>query len=495
MSTSSFSAPLRSLSSGTLHNFIDGQFQASLGGGTFPNYNPSTGKACGLIPDSTAEDVEAAVQAAKKAFPMWAATPAAQRGKILARLADLVEQRLGEFAAAESLDQGKPVDLARTVDIPRVCANFRFFSTALLHHQESSTTMDGLATNYTVRSPAGVAGLISPWNLPLYLLTWKLAPALAVGCTVVCKPSEFTSLTASMLCELFDEAGLPAGVCNMVFGTGVKAGRALVQHPDVPLISFTGGTATGEHITRDSAPFLKKLYLELGGKNPNIIFDDANLEECVETSIRSSFSNQGEICLCGSRILVQEGIYDAFMTKFVERTKQLQVGDPNDPKTNVGALVSKEHREKVESYIALASQEGGTILAGGNRPHNLPEELQGGYYLNPTIIAGLSPLCRIQQEEIFGPVVGITKFKTEDEAIKQANCVKFGLAASIWTENVRRANRVAQALESGTVWVNCWMMRDLRVPFGGMKHSGVGRASGDDSIDFYTERKTVCLKH
>jgi len=383
--------------------------------------------------------------------------------------------------------------LAKTVDIPRVCANFRFFAGAILHHQENATDMDGIATNYTIRTPVGVAGLISPWNLPLYLLTWKHAPALAVGCSVVCKPSEFASATSWMLCSILNEAGVPPGVVNMIFGTGPSCGKLLVQHPDVPLISFTGGTATGEHIIRDSAPQYKKLYLELGGKNPNIIFDDANLEECVATTIRSSFSNQGEICLCGSRILVQEGIYEKFLKLFVEKTKQLVVGDPKDPKTNVGALVSKEHREKVEYFIALGKEEGGTIVCGGNRPH-VSEELKNGYYLNPTIITGLSPKCRTQQEEIFGPVVGITTFKTEEEAIEIANCVKYGLAATLWTENIGRAHRVAQEIESGTVWVNCWMVRDLRVPFGGVKHSGLGRASGEASIDFYTEQKNVCIK-
>jgi aminomuconate-semialdehyde/2-hydroxymuconate-6-semialdehyde dehydrogenase len=447
----------------------------------------------GKIPDSGPEDVNRAVSAAKTAFKSWSKTPKQERSKILLKIADLVESRMDQFASAESKDQGKPFTLAKTVDIPRVCANFRFFAGAILHHEERATDMDGVATNYTVRTPVGVAGLISPWNLPLYLLTWKLAPALAVGCTVVCKPSEFASVTSWMLCGVMKEAGLPDGVCNMVFGRGPVSGKLLVTHPEVPLISFTGGTATGEHIIRDSAPHYKKLYLELGGKNPNVIFDDCNLEECVNTTIRSSFSNQGEICLCGSRILVQEGIYDKFMKLFVEKTKQLVVGDPRDAKTNVGALVSKEHREKVEYYIDLAKKEGGTIVCGGDRP-NVGEELKDGYYLNPTIITGLSPNCRTQQEEIFGPVVGITTFKTEEEAIEMANCVKYGLAATLWTENLGRAHRVAQAIESGTVWVNCWMMRDLRVPFGGVKHSGLGRASGEASIDFYTEQKNICIK-
>jgi len=354
--------------------------------------------------------------------------------------------------------------------------------------------MDGQAVNYTVRTPIGVCGLISPWNLPLYLLTWKIAPALAVGNTVVCKPSEFTSVTAWMLCSLLNDAGLPPGVCNMVFGLGPKTGKALVEHPEVPLISFTGGTETGKVIMRDSAHNVKKLYLELGGKNPNIIFEDANLSDCVATTIRSSFSNQGEICLCGSRLFVQEGIYDRFVKEFVEQTRKLVVGDPRDGKTNVGALVSDEHRKKVEFYIDLAKKEGGKIACGGDRPA-LNGELQSGYFLNPTIITDLPATCRTQQEEIFGPVVGITKFKTEAEAVEMANECKFGLAAIVWSQNLNTVHRVSPQLDAGTVWVNCWMVRDLRMPFGGMKHSGLGRASGQDSIDLYTQRKTVCIKY
>jgi len=477
-----------------IHNFIDGQFLPPSNGTYIDNFNPATGQVYGKIPDSGKEDIDKATESAKKAFKSWSKKTSEERSKILLKIADLVDQNLDKLAEAESKDQGKPVSLAKTVDIPRVSANFRFFATAILHHEETSTQIDGVAVNYTVRVPAGVAGLISPWNLPLYLLTWKLAPALAVGDTVVCKPSEFTSVTAWMLCSILNEAGVPPGVCNMVFGRGANTGKALVQHPDIPLISFTGGTATAEHIIRDSSPHYKKLYLELGGKNPNIIFDDADLDECIPTTIRSSFSNQGEICLCGSRILVQEGIYEKFIQRFVEATNKLVVGDPTSSSTNMGALVSEEHRKKVEYYIDLAKKEGGTVQSGGNRP-NLPPPFNNGYFLNPTIITGLSGSCETQREEIFGPVVGVTTFKTEEEAIEIANSIRYGLAAVVWTSNVKRAHRVAQSIETGTVWVNCWMVRDLRVPFGGVKHSGIGRAGGDYSLDFYTEQKNICIKY
>ncbi|PRP76109.1 aldehyde dehydrogenase [Planoprotostelium fungivorum] len=485
-------------------NFIDGEFQETpLSGKWLDNHCPATGKVYGKLADSDSADVELAVSSARRAFKVWGKTSKQTRSEILYRIADLVEQRLEEFAIAESRDQGKPISLARTVDIPRVVSNFRFFAGAILHHTEIASDMNldnnQSITNYTVRTPVGVAGLISPWNLPLYLLTWKIAPALSVGNTIVCKPSEFTSVTAWMLCSVMRDAGLPNGVCNMIFGRGTVSGNALV-----PLLSFTGGTHTGQFIIRDSAPHYKKLYLELGGKNPTVIFDDANLEECVATTVRSSFSNQvlspaGEICLCGSRLLVQEGIYEKFIQKFVEATKKLVVGDPTDPKTTTGSLVSEEHLNRVLSYVQIAKDEGGVILTGGDRP-TMEGELSGGYYLNPTIITtvDLHPDGRVQQEEIFGPVIGVSTFKTEEEAIEMANNSKYGLAAIVWTENLRRAHRVANEIEAGTVWVNCWMVRDLRMPFGGTKWSGLGRASNKgisnlESIvaDFFKERRAI----
>jgi acyl-CoA reductase-like NAD-dependent aldehyde dehydrogenase len=357
-----------------------------------------------------------------------------------------------------------------------------------------STEIDNTAINYTVRQPIGVCGLISPWNLPIYLLSWKVAPAIAVGNTVVCKPSEMTSLTAVHMCKIIQDVGLPNGVVNVVCGLGPRAGQALVAHPNVPLISFTGGTKTAETIIKTSASNYKKLSLELGGKNPNIIFDDCNLDDCIETTLRSSFANQGEICLCGSRIYVQEGIYEKFMEKFVERVKQIKVGPPLDPLTFMGALITKDHLDKVWSYIELARSEGATIVTGGKKL-KMEGEFEGGFWLEPTVITGIKQSSRCAQEEIFGPVVTVNTFKTEEEAIALANDVKYGLCATVWTENVRRAHRVALGIQAGTVWVNCWLLRDLRVPFGGVKHSGIGREGGNYSIDCYTEQKTICMKY
>ena len=476
-----------------LANYINGQRVDPIEDRWLDSYDPSTGEVSHQVPASTAADVDMAVAAAKAAFPAWAATPTEERAAMLYRIADLLEGSLVIFAEAESRDQGKPVSLAQAVDIPRACANFRFFAGAVLHHEDAVHMMNGRALNYTYRKPLGVAGLISPWNLPLYLLTWKIAPALATGNTAVCKPSEMTSLTAHMLTKVFDDAGLPPGVCNIVMGNGPDAGAPLVTHPDVPLISFTGGTATAVNIVRDSAPYFKKMSLELGGKNANIIFADADLDACVPTTVRSSFANQGEICLCGSRIFVERTIYDQFLERFTEAAKELVVGDPKDADTNLGALVSAEHRAKVESYIALAQTEGGTIELGGKRPE-LDDDLTGGYYLQPTIITGLEPSCRVMTEEIFGPVVTVTPFDSATEAIGHANATRYGLSGTVWTTDLNKGHQVAQALDAGIIWVNTWLLRDLRTPFGGMKASGVGREGGHHSIDFYTETQNICIK-
>lgn len=415
------------------------------------------------------------------------------------KIADLIEAQFDEFAEAESKDQGKPVLLARTVDIPRACLNFRFFASTIIS-SSAENRADVLANvgalNYTIRSPIGVAGLISPWNLPIYLLTFKIAPAIAAGNTVVCKPSEMTSVTAWMMAKVLNEAGLPPGVVNLVMGTGPKAGAAIVRHPDVPVISFTGSTVTGQAITETTAPFYKKTSLELGGKNAAIIFDDADLEKSIATTVRSSFANQGEICLCTSRVYVQKGIYDQFLEGFVERTRQLKVGAPKDPATNVGALVSKEHLAKVLGYVKLAVNEGGEIVCGEGKdsPLELPNPHTEGYFMRPTVITGLSDNTRCMQEEIFGPVVAIVPFENEEEVIKRANGVKYGLAAVIWSENLSRTHRVAKRLQAGTVWCNCWLVRDLNMPFGGVKASGIGREGAKESYEFYTEVKTVCVK-
>jgi acyl-CoA reductase-like NAD-dependent aldehyde dehydrogenase len=475
-------------------NFIDGKWQAPLDGSYVDNVNPSTAKVYGSLPDSSKADVDLAVAAAKAAFPSWSRTSVQRRSELLTRVADLLEARASEFARAESRDQGKPVSVATTVDLNRAVLNFRFFAGAIVHHYEQSTDGPQGHHNFTVRRPIGVVGLLAPWNLPLYLLTWKLAPALAVGNVCICKPSEFTSVTAAMLCTVLQDAGIPNGVVNMVFGTGPKTGAAICSHPEIPAISFTGGTVTGEHVMRAASPSIKKLYLELGGKNPVIVFPDANLDECVATTVRSSFSNQGEICLCGSRVLVHEDIYEQFLARFVEAVAKLKVGDPNDPTSNLGALVSEPHYSKVLSYVELAKKEG-RIVFGGEKPKDLPEHLRNGYFLQPTVVTDLSGDCRVQTEEIFGPVVGITRFSSEQEALEIANSSNYGLAAVVWSQDVTRVHRFAPQLQAGTVWVNCWMVRDLRAPFGGWKMSGLGRAGGQDSIDFFTQRTNVCIKY
>ena len=414
------------------------------------------------------------------------------------QIADLIEQHAEELARLESEDQGKPVSLARKVDIPRAIYNFKFFGTSILHEVSNSTTQKEpcQALNFVERMPLGVAGLISPWNLPLYLLTWKVAPAIAFGNTCVAKPSEMTSVSAQRLAEIINLSDLPPGVVNFVFGCGPTAGEALVTHPDVPLISFTGSTVVGQRITEKSAPFCKKLSLELGGKNPAIIFDDANLEECLSTTVRSSFANQGEVCLCSSRIYVQRSIYDTFVKRFVELVKKIKVGDPNDPTTVMGALVSKEHKEKVKKYIDIAVKDGGVIECGeGVQSLNLPDHCQSGYYVLPTVITGLKENSVCWKDEIFGPVTCLMPFDSESEVIEKANNVRYGLCATLWTKDVSKVHRVSRKLHVGTVWVNCWLVRDLHMPFGGVKMSGIGRESAEDSLDFFTEKKTICIKY
>ncbi|KAF0442326.1 aldehyde dehydrogenase [Gigaspora margarita] len=475
-----------------LQNFIGGEFLDAKVANFIDSYNPSTGKVYAKIPDSTEDDINFAVEAAHKAFTKWSKTHRSVRANIMYRIADILESRQKEFAEAEVRDQGKTITFATNIDINRSIYNFRYFAGYLLHMEEKASILDGRAFNYVKRTPSGVAGLISPWNLPLYLLTWKIAPCIAAGCACVCKPSEFTSVTAFMLCSVLKEAGLPDGVVNMVFGTGPNAGQALVAHPKVRLISFTGGTVSGLKVNTTASMHLKKVSLELGGKNANIIFEDCDFENAVTTSIKSSFSNQGEICLCGSRIFVQSSIYQKFLDAFVPKARDMIVGDPTDPQTEVGALISKSHMEKVLGYIELAKQEGGVIECGGGRKE-LKGELCDGYFVEPTVITNLKPSCRVAQEEIFGPVVTIHPFETEEEVINLANDSPYGLSCSVWSQNGSRMRRVAEAIDVGTVWVNCWLWRDLSMPFGGTKKSGVGREGGEYSMEFYTEQKTVCL--
>lgn len=474
-------------------NYINGALTEPIEGKFFDTINPAIGKPYALVSDSDKADITTAAEAALLAFPKWSGTPARDRSAILIKIAELIERDLDKLALAESIDQGKPVALAKALDIPRAAANIRFYATAILHESSEAHFTNQEAINYTQHTPVGVVGCISPWNLPLYLFTWKIAPALAAGCTVVAKPSEITPMTAYLFSKLCIEAGLPAGVLNIVHGVGAKAGQAIIEHPEIKAISFTGGTATGKIIVTTAGPMFKKLSLELGGKNPNIIFADCDFEKAVATSIQSSFSNQGEICLCGSRIFVERSLYEKFVAAFTERTKKLVVGDPLDEKTNLGAIASEAHLNKILSYIELAKQEGGTIIQGGKQV-NLTGRCAEGYFLEPTIITGLSHSCRTNQEEIFGPVVTIMPFDTEEEVLKYANSTTYGLAATIWTENLKRAHRVAAEVKSGIVWVNCWLFRDLRTPFGGMKQSGIGREGGFEALKFFTDEKNVCIK-
>lgn len=476
-----------------LQNFIGGEFYASINKKYIDNTNPSTGKVSGQVPDSDEADIEKAVVAAKGAFPEWSNTSAEKRFLILNKIADLIDENAETLALAETNDNGKPLWLSRSVDIPRASSNFRFFATGIMHFANESHSMEDKGVNYTVRQPIGIVGCISPWNLPLYLFTWKIAPALAAGNCVIAKPSEVTPVTAYLLGMICKEAGLPAGVLNIVHGTGPSCGEAIVKHPQIKAISFTGSTKAGERIASIAAPMFKKLSLELGGKNPNIIFADCDWEKMMATTLRSSFSNQGQICLCGSRILIEKSIYDKFKSEFVERTKELKVGDPLLDESKQGAIVSKVHFEKIKNAIEIAKQEGGKILCGGNVVN--PEgRCREGFFYEPTVIENLGPECKTNTEEIFGPVVTLQPFENTEEAIKLANAVSYGLSATIWTQDISKANLVAFKTEAGIIWINCWLVRDLRTPFGGIKNSGVGREGGWEALRFFTEAKNICVE-
>ncbi len=477
-----------------IRNFINGHYHEPINGMRVDLIEPATGKVYGSRPESSAADVNLAVRAAEEAFPAWSSCGINTRYAIMNRMADLITANSELLVEAESMDNGKPRSLARLVDIPRAEDNIRFFATAIRHDASEAYNMEMGAINYTLRQPIGVVGCISPWNLPLYLFTWKIAPALASGNCVIAKPSEITPLTASLLAQIAAEAGLPHGVLNIIHGSGPAAGQPIIEHPKIKAISFTGGTATGKRIAATAAPMFKKLSLELGGKNPNLIFADSDLEKAIKTTLKSSFANQGQICLCGSRIFIERSIYDEFKERFVKKVAAMTVGDPKDEASNLGALVSEPHLEKVLSYVQLAKDEGGTILTGGERVQ-FKGDLAGGYFMRPTVIEGLPHTARVNCEEIFGPVVSLIPFDTEEDAIMMANATEYGLSSTVWTSDVSRAHRVADQLHAGIVWVNCWLLRDLRTPFGGVKSSGVGREGGYEALRFFTEPKNVCIKY
>ncbi len=476
-----------------LENFIGGNFIGPLSGNFIDNINPATGEVYAEIPDSNAKDIEVAVKAAQKAFPAWSILPVEKRFIILNKIAELIDENQDELALAETNDNGKPLWLSKLVDIPRASSNFRFFATGIMHFANESHDMEDKAVNYTLRQPIGIVGCISPWNLPLYLFTWKIAPALAAGNCVIAKPSEVTPVTAFLLARICKEAGLPDGVLNIVHGIGLHCGEAIVKHRDIKAISFTGSTRAGGQIASIAARMFKKLSLELGGKNPNIIFADCDWDKMIETTIRSSFTNQGQICLCGSRILIEETVYEKFKTAFVTKVKELIIGDPLNENSKQGAIVSKVHFDKVMNCINIAKDEGGKILCGGNAI-KVEGRCSDGFFIEPTVIENLGPDCKTNQEEIFGPVVTLQSFKTEEEALQLANNSMYGLAATIWTQDISKANRVAAKVESGIIWVNCWLVRDLRTPFGGMKNSGVGREGGWEALRFFTEAKNICIQ-
>ena len=474
-------------------NYINGELCESVSGEWLENENPALGKVYSQITNSNSEDANKAIEAARNAFPTWSKTPTAKRVAIVRKIAKLIRENLEDLAKAESIDNGKPVSVASVVDIPRSATNLEFFADAISQFSDNAYHMDDTAINYTKRAPLGVVTTISPWNLPLYLFTWKIAPALVSGNTIVAKPSEVTPMTAFLFSKLCIQAGLPNGVLNILHGEGPRMGETLVTHTDVKAVSFTGSTATGRLISQMAAPHFKKVSLEMGGKNPTLIFEDANFDKAVSTASRAAFSNQGQICLCGSRIFVHESIYERFKEAMIGKINKLKQGNPLDPANHQGAMVSKAHFEKVMSYLEIAKKEGGKILTGGERLMAEGEN-ENGYFIKPTLIENLDPYCQTNQDEIFGPVATITPFKDEDQALEFANSTRYGLGASVWTENVNRAHRVANKIDSGIVWVNTWMLRDLRTPFGGMKESGVGREGGFDALRFFTEPKNICIK-
>ena len=474
-----------------LSNFINGDYVNPKSNNYLDVFEPATGQVYCQVPNSNGDDIHLAVNSAIDAFPEWSSLSLDERSLYLKTIAEMIESRLDEFAKYESRDTGKPISLAKSLDIPRAVSNFRFFAEYASQFEFESNINNDSSHNTVIRSPLGPVGCISPWNLPLYLFTWKIAPALITGNTVVAKPSELTPFTAFKFGEICKDAGLPAGVLNIIHGQGMTAGDALISHSGIKAISFTGGTATGKVIATKSAPMFKKISLEMGGKNPAVVFSDCDYDAMLETVVKSSFSNQGQICLCSSRIMVEENIYNKFRKDFVEKVSALIVGDPIEDSTQIGSITSKPHLDKVMTYIELAQKEGGTILTGGKQV-TIKGRCEGGWFVEPTVIDGLINSCRTNQEEIFGPIVTIIPFKDEGEAIDIANDTEYGLSATIWTEDIDKATRVARNIDAGVIWINCWLVRNLRTPFGGMKQSGMGREGGTEILNFFTEPKNIC---
>ena len=475
-----------------IKNYIDGELKEN-SINTIDIFNPSNGKIYAKCPNSSKEDLETAIDSAEKAFPNWSKLDQINRSQFLIRIANLIEQKLDKFAEAESTDNGKPLTLSKKLDIPRSIKNLRFFASIGEKNDNESFNQDKIQSNI-LREPLGVVGTISPWNLPLYLFTWKIAPALITGNCVIAKPSEITPYTAYLFSKICIEAKLPKGVLNILHGTGKSIGQRLVKHPKIKAISFTGGTETGKRIAIDASKSLKKISLEMGGKNPVIIFDDCNYNVMIKSLVKSSFLNQGQICLAGSRVYVQETIYERFKKDFIKEVSQLKVGNPFKSDINQGAIVSLDHLNKIKQYIECAKDEGGQILTGGDIPV-LDSKLKTGWYFSPTIIEGLDQESKLNQDEIFGPIVTLNKFKNDNDVIKMANNTNYGLAAIIWSENIDKANKLSKLLEVGLVWINCWLERDLRTPFGGIKNSGYGKEGGKYALDFFTNTKNVCMKY
>lgn len=473
-----------------LKNYINGKLVAPSTKQYFDNIEPATGKVFSRVPNSQAADVNQAAKSAEKSFPLWVYLSAEKRMMYLNKIADYIEKHAPLFAQAESQDNGKSIALAAQVDIPRAIYNLRFFASAGLHFSSESHSVKGVGINYTLRQAIGVVGCISPWNLPLYLFTWKIAPALAAGNCVVAKPSEITPYTAYLFSKACIHAKLPAGILNIVHGTGQNAGNAIVNHPKIKAISFTGGTQTGKIIAQNAAGCFKKFSLELGGKNPALVFDDCEWEYTIQKLVKAAFSNQGEICLCASRIFIQQNIYEKFKSDFVAQVLKLKVGDPKSKTTDIGAIVSKAHHQKILDYIQLAKAEGGKILCGGQAVI-LKGRCNLGYFISPTVVENLDYRCQTNQEEIFGPMVTLLPFASLNDAIQMANATPYGLAATIWTKDLQKAHQAAEQIDAGIVWINDWMQRDLRTPFGGMKNSGVGREGGWDALRFFTESKNI----